>query len=218
MEDEMKAFWMARLEKLKKTLETNEFEVHIADDRHQAKEIVLKEIIPRSAPKRITYGDSQSCESSGLFDAIRENPDFELIDLFDGKERSIEDWLAMARPASLTDLFITGTNAVAATGALVNLDMVGNRVGGITFGPKEVVILVGRNKIVEDVLSAMHRVKHFVAPANAARLNLKTPCVKTSYCMDCKSPDRICRMWSIVERSFPKNRIKVVLINEDLGI
>jgi hypothetical protein len=96
--------------------------------------------------------------------------------------------------------------------------MIGNRIGGLTFGPKHVIILLGRNKIVADLDEAMYRIKNFVAPANAMRLDKKTPCVKTSYCEDCKSPDRICNTWTITEKSFPKGRVKVVLINEALGL
>ena len=103
-------------------------------------------------------------------------------------------------------------------GQLVNLDMIGNRIGALTFGPKSVVVLVGRNKIVADVEEAMYRIKNFVAPANAMRLDMKTPCVKTSYCEECSSPKRICNTWTITEKSFPKGRVKVVLINEELGL
>jgi hypothetical protein len=95
--------------------------------------------------------------------------------------------------------------------------MIGNRVGAITFGPKHVVILVGRNKIVASLDEALFRVKNYAAPVNAMRLNKKTPCVKTSYCEECKSPDRICNYWTITEKSFPKGRLKVILINQDLG-
>ncbi len=93
-----------------------------------------------------------------------------------------------------------------------------NRVAAIAFGPRYVVIVVGRNKIVPDLEEAMLRVKNFAAPANAMRLDKKTPCVKTSRCEECKSPDRICNTWTITEKSFPKGRIKIVLINADLGI
>jgi len=95
--------------------------------------------------------------------------------------------------------------------------MYGNRIAAITFGPKNVVILVGRNKIVPDVKEAMFRIKNYAAPINAMRLDKKTPCVKTSCCEDCKSPDRICNTWTITEKSFPRGRVKVVLINEDMG-
>ena len=95
--------------------------------------------------------------------------------------------------------------------------MYGNRVAGIAFGPKHVIIMVGRNKIVPDLEEAMFRIKNYAAPVNTMRLDKKTPCARTSCCEDCKSPDRICNTWTITEKSFPKGRIKIVLINEDLG-
>jgi hypothetical protein len=95
--------------------------------------------------------------------------------------------------------------------------MYGNRIGGITFGPRHVVILIGRNKLVPDLEEAFFRIKNYVAPVNAMRLDKKTPCVKTSFCEECKSPDRICNTWTITEKSYPKGRVKVVLINEELG-
>jgi hypothetical protein len=104
-------------------------------------------------------------------------------------------------------------------GKLVNLDMVGNRIAGIIFGPQHVIITAGRNKIVSDVAGAMKRIKNYAAPLNAIRhTGFKAPCRKTSYCMDCKSPDRICNTWVITEKSYPKGRIKVIIINQDLGL
>ena len=79
------------------------------------------------------------------------------------------------------------------------------------------VILLGRNKITGDLEEAMYRVSNYAAPVNVMRLKAKNPCAKTSFCEDCKGSDRICNTWTITEKSFPKGRIKVVLINEDLG-
>ena len=120
-------------------------------------------------------------------------------------------------------MFITGTNAVTQKGQLVNLDMVGNRVAAITFGPKHVVIMMGRNKIAPDLDSAMDRVRNYAAPVNAIRHHvehpeLDPPCVETAVCSNCSSPMRICNTWTITEKSFPPGRIKIVLINEDLGL
>ena len=135
-------------------------------------------------------------------------------------DRSVgrEEYVERRSEALLTDSFITGTNAVTESGQLINLDRLGNRVAAITFGPKNVVILLGRNKLVVDLDEAMGRVINYVAPANAMRLDMKTPCVKTSYCEDCSSPDRICTTWTITEKSYPKGRIKIVVINEDCGL
>ena len=117
----------------------------------------------------------------------------------------------------MVDLFFTSTNAVTESGHLVNLDMIGNRIAALTFGPRFVVVLVGRNKIVPDLENAWDRIKNYAAPVNCMRLEKKTPCQATSYCQDCSGPERICNTWTITEKSFPKNRVKIVLINEDLG-
>jgi hypothetical protein len=147
---------------------------------------------------------------------LKKRSDLTVLDTFE-KKLSSEEGLERRRQSLLVDLFITGSNAVTETGQLVNLDMFGNRIGGITFGPKHVIILAGRNKIVPDLDAAMFRIKNYAAPVNTMRLDKKTPCAKTSYCEECKSPDRICNTWTITEKSFPKGRIKVVLINDDLG-
>jgi len=154
---------------------------------------------------------------TGLFQAVKARADIEMVDTLD-KQVSPEEFVERRRKSLLVDLFITGTNAVTEDGQLVNLDMFGNRVAALTFGPKHVAVIVGRNKIVPSLDEAMFRVKNIAAPANAMRLDKKTPCVKTSYCDECKSPDRICNTWTITEKSYPKGRVKVVLVNQDLGL
>jgi L-lactate utilization protein LutB len=220
MEDEMEKpienYWKGRLVSVKDALERNNFEAFLADNAAKAKEIVQKEILVKTGAKSVSWGGSLTFTSTGLYDAMKNHPDLEVLDVFD-KGLSDEEKVELRRRALLVDLFITGTNAVTETGKLVNLDMYGNRIAAITFGPKHVVILVGRNKIVPDVDEAMFRIKNYAAPVNAMRLDKKTPCVKTSYCEDCKSSDRICNTWTITQKSFPKGRIKVVLINEDMG-
>jgi L-lactate utilization protein LutB len=210
-------YWSKRLEDLKKALEENNFEVFLADNAAQASDIVREEILPKTGANSVSWGGSMTFLDTGLYKAIKENSDLEVLDTFD-KNISPEENLERRRQSLLADLFITGTNAVTETGQLINLDMIGNRVGAITFGPKNVVILLGRNKIVGDLDEALYRVKNYAAPTNAMRLDKKTPCVKTSYCEECKSPDRICNYWTITEKSFPKGRIKVILINEDMGL
>ncbi|MGD8513190.1 MAG: lactate utilization protein [Deltaproteobacteria bacterium] len=216
MEKPIENYWKGRLVGVKQALERNNFEAFLADNAAKAKEVVQKEILPKTGAQSVSWGGSLTFTSSGLYDAINNHPDLEVLDVFD-KQRSDEEKSELRRQALLVDLFITGTNAVTETGKLVNLDMYGNRIAAITFGPKNVVILVGRNKIVPDVEEAMFRIKNYAAPINAMRLDKKTPCVKTSYCEDCKSADRICNTWTITEKSFPKGRVKIVLINEDVG-
>lgn len=217
MENPIENYWQIRLTDLKNTLEANNFEVFLAKNAAEAKDIVQREIIPKTGAKSVSWGGSVTFRATGLYDALRGDPRFEVLDVFD-KSLSPEKKMDLRRRALLVDLFIAGTNAVTETGMLVNLDMYGNRIAGITFGPKYVIILVGRNKIVPDLDEALFRVKNYAAPSNAMRLDMKTPCVKTSFCEECNSPDRICNTWTITEKSFPRGRVKIVLINEDLGL
>jgi L-lactate utilization protein LutB len=216
MDKPIENYWKLRLEDLKKSLEENNFEVFLVNNSFEAKAIVQKEILPKTGAKSVSWGGSLTFTDTGLYDDIKNNPDLEVLDVYD-KNLSDEEKNKLRRRALLVDLFITGTNAVTETGSLVNLDMYGNRVSAISFGPKYVVILLGRNKIVPDLEEAMFRIKNYAAPVNTMRLDKKTPCARTSCCEDCKSPDRICNTWTITEKSFPKGRIKIVLINEDLG-
>ena len=209
-------FWKLRLSDLKNALESNNFDVYLADNKKETIKIVLEDIMPGLEARSISWGGSMTFKATGLYRKLKENPDLEVIDTFE-KKISSEKMLERRRQALLVDLFITGTNAISESGQLVNLDMIGNRICALTFGPKWVIILVGRNKIVTDLDEAMFRIKNYVAPVNSMRLNKDTPCVKTSYCQECKSPDRICNTWTITEKSFPKGRVKIVLINEDLG-
>jgi len=218
MEKPIDAYWKLRLADLKSALESNNFEVYLADDRQAACRVALEDIIPKLNVKSISWGGSMTfLAADGLYDRLKDNDEFDVLDTFD-KSVSSEQMLERRRQALLVDLFITGTNAVTEAGQLVNLDMIGNRICALTFGPKWVIIMVGRNKLVANLDEAMNRIKEYVAPTNSMRLDKKTPCVKTAYCEECKSPDRICNTWTITEKSFPKGRVKVVLINEELGL
>jgi L-lactate utilization protein LutB len=217
METPTQKYWELRLQSCKDAFEQNNFEAFIARTPAEAGQIVIDQILPAINVKCVSYGDSLTFFETGVLDYFKKNSKFFLIDTFD-KKASRQEIIERRRNALLSDLFFSGTNAVVESGALVNLDMVGNRVGGMVFGPKWVVIMVGRNKIVSDLGQAMDRIKDLAAPANAIRHDQKTPCVKTAYCMDCNSPGRICNVWSIHEKSYPKGRIKVILINQDLGI
>jgi L-lactate utilization protein LutB len=217
MEKPILNYWQLRLESLKEALVSNNFEVFIANDAREAGRMVMDKILPKLAPKTISWGGSMTFVATELYGMLKAYPNAEILDTFD-KSLSPEESLERRRQSLLVDLFITGTNAVTRSGELVNLDMIGNRVSGVTFGPRNVVVMVGRNKVVEDLEAAIERIKDYAAPVNAMRLSKKTPCAKTGVCEECKSPERICNSWTFTQKSFPKGRIKVVLINENLGL
>lgn len=211
-------FWELRLEHCKKALENNNFQVYIAQTFAHAESIFRQEILPQFNVKTASWGDSLTLNLTGIMEYLKKNKSINVIETF-AKNLTREESMERRRQALLVDLFLTGSNAVTGTGKLVNLDMIGNRVGAITFGPKHVVLLIGRNKLVKDVENGMERIKNHAAPLNAIRHEgWKTPCVKTSFCMDCNSPQRICNTWTITEKSFPKHRIKIILINQDGGL
>jgi len=210
-------YWEKHLTKLKEMLEANNFETFVAANAKEAKKIVLEEILPGLAPRSVAWGGSATFTATGLYEVLKERKDLKVVDQYQ-KGLTPEQNLEIRRQELLTDLFFTGANAVTEEGQLINLDGTGNRVAALTFGPKNVIVLVGRNKVMPDLESAMIRVKNFAAPANAVNLGKQTPCAKTAYCEDCSSPGRICNTWTITEKSNPKGRIKVILINEDLGL
>ncbi|OBQ46191.1 lactate utilization protein [Halodesulfovibrio spirochaetisodalis] len=210
-------YWTLRLAELKQTLEKNNFDVFMADSLKDAKRVFEHEILPSlEGVKTVGSGGSVTLADAGILDFVREHDGLEFFDPYN-PALSNEDKYELRRQSLLTDLFLTGTNAVTECGKLVNLDMIGNRVAALNFGPKHVVLFISRNKLVETVDDAMFRIKDYVAPVNTMRLDMKTPCKKTGHCMDCSSPQRICNIWTITEKSFPAKRIKIVLINEDAG-
>jgi hypothetical protein len=207
-----------RLEACRQQLEFNNFEAFVVETPAAARRVFLEKILPGLSVNSAAWGDSMTLAATGILEELRRRPDVELIETFNPSVAR-KELVERRRRALLVDLFLAGANAVTGTGQLVNLDMVGNRVGGITFGPRSVVIVAGRNKIVADLEAAVQRIKQYAAPANAIRHEgWKTPCRKTGRCMDCRSPQRICNTWVITEKSYPKGRIKVILIDEDLGL
>lgn len=217
MENFVTDYWRLRLESLRDRLEKNNFQVAIVPSAVEAADYILIKLLPEIMPTSVAYGGSMTLASTGIFDKLAALKGIKLIPL-KAPGISEEEQMELKRQSLLVDLYLTGTNAVIEGGCLVNLDRVGNRVGALTFGPKRVVVVVGRNKIVPDLDSAMYRIKDYSAPANTMRLKCKTPCVKTAECADCTSPERICNTWTITEKSFPKGRVTVILVNDELGL
>lgn len=130
-----------------------------------------------------------------------------------------EERLQIMRRQLTCDLFLSGTNALTLSGFLVNIDAIGNRVGSMFFGPGKVIVVAGRNKLVDgDLATAIQRVKDWASPPNARRLNYKTPCAETGFCCDCTSPERICRVVTVLERKPKFTDLRVLVVNEEMGL
>ena len=196
-----------------KHLTKRRMEASYAPTAAQARDEVLA-MIPAGA----TVGrcGSMSLVEMGLWEALATKPGVEIIDPFQ-PGLAPEEAAALRTKGLIADYMITSSNALTMDGKLVNLDGLGNRVAAMCYGPKKVILVVGLNKVAPDLETAMARVKHLAAPINAIRLGRATPCVETGVCSDCKSPERICYMWSIIEGHMLANRIHVKLVGEDLG-
>ena len=162
----------------------------------------------------VTWGGSETLKESGMMEALKKG-DYEVIDrdtVTTPEERRLQ-YSQMV----LADYFFMSSNAVTQNGELVNIDGNSNRVGLLVHGPKQVMILVGMNKIAADVESGIKRVRTYACPANAKRLNKNTPCGVLGKCGECLSSECMCNQIVITRRSGHPGRIKVFFIAEDLG-
>ena len=132
---------------------------------------------------------------------------------------TVEQRVEIMKRQQTCDLFLSGTNAATLDGCLVNIDGNGNRVAAMIYGPSKVIVVVGRNKIVEgDIGDAIQRIKDRSAPPNAMRLGKQTPCATTGFCCDCDSPQRICHITTIIDSKPTLTDFHVLVVNEDMGL
>ena len=166
-------------------------------------------LIPEGS--NVTMGGGMSVHEIGLVEALKAgNYNFIDRDEYEDKRKA----MLFAYDA---DVFLSSTNAITEDGILINIDGNANRVSAIAQGPKKVVMIVGMNKVCSDVDGALKRARNVAAPINSQRFGLNTPCTKTGACMDCKSPDTICCQFLITRFSRHKDRIHIILVNENLG-
>jgi len=200
-----------------KALLKNNFEVAVADSKQEAYNIIRADI-ENFMPKIVGMGGSMTMRDCKIIDWIRDDDRFTLLDGFN-PNTPLPEKVEIRRQSLLSDLYITGINAMTTLGTLHWLDMIGNRIAPIAYGPHRVILVVGRNKIVDTRLQAEDRIRTIAAPQNVARHEgFKTPCAKTGICNDCSSPQRICNIHMRVEKCYPAKRILVVIIDEDLGL
>jgi len=194
-----------------KNLSKRQIEGYYCKDKESAVKKAL-ELIPKEAS--VSWGGSMTLTETGLMDAIK-NGEYKLIDR--DAATNLEEQRKIYGEICMSDVFLMSTNAITLDGELINIDGRGNRVAFLCYGPQSVVILVGMNKVVTDVESGLKRVRDIASPPNTVRLNKKTPCAITGKCEDCYSPDCICGQFVVTRRSGVPNRIKIILIGEELG-
>ena len=204
-------FWKRRLEKAAEALRKNGFAAYVASNSEEARELVLNLVPPGSV---VGVGGSVTVRELGLIEEL-ERRGFKVVHHWvKAPQDRIDELRRMALNA---DVFLSSSNAVTMDGKLVNVDGVGNRVAAMIFGPRRVVVVAGRNKLVKNVEEGIERAKSVAAIMNSKRLGLRNPCVEAGRCIDCDSPLRVCRVVVVLERKPARTDFHVVLVNEELG-
>ena len=191
-------------------LKKNNFNVEYAEKAKDVPDIILG-LIPADAT--IEMAGSMSVNQVRVLEKLQDRgnkgPAFPEPGSFKGP--SLE-------PQKREDVLLVSTNAVTMDGKLVNLDGMGNRVTGMVYGPKQVILVVGQNKIVKDVPAALERVQKVIAPYHALNMGLPTPCSKTGECSDCSSPARICNVTTIISKKPLSPKFAIIMVGEDMGL
>lgn len=200
-----------RLERTAAALKKHRMEVYIAESAKDVVPIVEKLI---KQGETIGKGGSVTLEQCGVTSLLKSG-NYNYLDL---EKTDDEGRRKMMRQNFLADTYFTSANAITEDGYIYQIDGRSNRIAAIAYGPDQVVIVAGVNKITPDRPSARQRIRDISAPANAYRLNCKTPCAENGKCTDCSSPDRICCNELIMGPQREQGRIKVILVCEDLGL
>jgi hypothetical protein len=211
--DPNKEWWIEeRMRKVVEKLKAHDFEALYVKTKEEAVKEIRKYIIP---DMKIGVGGSVTIRELGILDELRARGNVIYDHWIPGLSK--EESLRFRKSQMTSDLFLSSINAITMNGELVNIDGAGNRVNGTIFGPGKVVLVAGYNKIVEDVQEAIKRTKNVAAPPNAKRLNIDVPCAKLGKCVDCNSPQRICRVVVIHERKPMLTDMLIILVGEELG-
>ena len=193
-------------------LKKNGFEAEWCASGAEAKEKILG-LIPEGAT--VGFGGSWTVKDLGIAEALAEKGNSLLDHGVPGLTN--EERLEIRKKQLTCDVFLTGTNAVTMNGELVNTDGVGNRVAAMIFGPGKVIVVMGANKIVQDLDEAFQRIERVAAPINNKRLGTPNPCTQTGICMDCQGPTRICNITTVLWKRPKATNFHVILVGEDLG-
>jgi hypothetical protein len=190
------------------------FKAFYVENEAQAREMTLREIPPGAV---VAVGGSVTIRGMKVIDELRAKG-HKVLDHWEIPYSDVEESFQIRRTQQTSDVFLTSSNAITLEGQLVNIDGSGNRVNAMTFGPRKAIVVAGVNKIVPDLESAIRRIKEIAVPMNCKRLNYSPPCIAAGKCVDCRVPQRACRITSIIEWKPPFfSDYLVILVGENLG-
>ena len=192
-------------------LKRRHFEAYYCPTRQEAAKQAL-ELIPEGSV--VAWGGSETVAQLGILDTVRKTNPVIDRDTASTQEEKIE----LMRKSLLCDVYLMSSNAISEDGQLFNIDGNGNRVAALVFGPKNVIIVAGMNKVTSNIDTAIERARYIAAPTNAQRFSVQTACMSTGTCGDCLSPSSVCASMLRTRICRPAGRIKVILVGEELGV
>lgn len=198
------------IERTMNNLTKNGFNAKFFDTKEQAVKSLLDEI---SLQASVGIGGSVTIDQLGIYEDLLKRGN----QVHWHHKCQPEEKQRIHKYAAIADVYLSGTNAITVDGTLINIDGVGNRVVNMAWGHDKIIIIAGVNKISKDYSEGIQRIKTIACPKNAERLNLDVPCRHKGECTDCRSPQRMCRITTIIERQPMNGNIHVYLINEELG-
>lgn len=211
MDTAKEMFYEKKGKKLVENLKKRNFDAYYCQNAETALQKAL-ELIPEGSS--VGWGGTKSAQEIGLLDAIR-NGNYRAIDR--DQFTTPEEKEQAARDALFADFFLAGANAMSLDGEMVTIDGTGNRLAAIVYGPKNVLVLVGMNKVCDTLDAAIERARTVASPINMQRFMKNTPCAVTGVCADCKSPECICNQILITRNCRPAKRICYIVVGEELG-
>ncbi len=214
MREAERDYYRKQVPKILDALKKKRYESLFFETAEEAKQFIIDQI---KADELVGTGGSVTLrEDLGLVKALR-NKGNTVVDHWED-EGNYEKRIELKRKHRGVDVFLTSANAITEDGVIVNLDGGGNRVASTCSGPKRVILVAGVNKLVKTTDDAISRTRNKVAPINAVRKSLKTPCAETGVCIDCDSPARICAaLLILLKKPGDIDSFTVILVNEDLG-
>ena len=193
---------------LERVCKLNRFDYSFVETKEDCLKLVSELIHENDV---VSVGGSVTLKECGILEYLENRKDITYLDRY-----HCEDPQKVFHDAFCADVYLTSSNAITKKGELYNVDGTGNRVAAMLYGPKKVLVIVGKNKIVENIDEAIKRTE-IAAYKNNVRLNKENPCVKVGHCVHCESPTKICRGYTVISSSSVIGRIHVIVVNEDLG-
>lgn len=212
MDKNLLGMYDLKIERLKKALERNNMTCEVfntEEELHDYFKTIFKD------QKVVAVGGSMSLDEMHVLDLVRAS-DVKFLDRY-AKGLTKEEIKAIHHKAFNADIYLTSTNAMTTDGCLYNIDGNGNRVAAMIYGPKDVYVVAGVNKIFESEEEAIDHIKNVSAPANAIRLHRQTGCAVAGKCVNCMSDQRICASYVKLARQGNKDRIHVIIMRQELG-